>query len=288
VIVGGGAVGRLLAASLLAAGTRGVLLVDPRALQPPDGALAVVDDICRPSPRTLQAIEASDLVVLATPEPVALEAVGVLLPRMRTGGLLVDTLSVKSRFAAALAGRATRAELLGINPMFAPSLGFAGRSVVAVPYAAGQSADAFIDFISAQGSTVVRLSAEQHDRVCAALQVATHAAVLGFGLALQASGHDVATAQQIAPPPHRALLALVARILAADPEVYRDIQAANPFAAEMRARLVEAHHRLGEVVATDDPHQFAAMVAQLRSMFAGAETDYARYCGRLFEVPLRG
>jgi prephenate dehydrogenase len=284
IVGGGGAVGRLLAGGLLASGTRELLLVDPRPAVPPTGATAIEDDIGRPSAATLRALQDSNLVILATPEPVAVHAAALLLPAMKPGSLLVDTLSVKSRFAAAVAGVATQAELLGINPMFAPSLGFTGRSVVAVPYASGPAAEGFMEFIARQGSEVVRLDAEQHDRVCAALQVATHAVILSFGLALQASGYQVSAAEAVAPPPHRTLLALLARILSADPEVYRDIQSANPFAAGMRADLLEALRRLDEIVATDDPHQFAALIEGLRGLFSGADVDYARLCARLFEV----
>ncbi len=62
------------------------------------------DDICNPDHQTLQLIESVDLVILATPEEVAIAGLRALLPRMKPGSLLVDTLSVKSRFAQALEG----------------------------------------------------------------------------------------------------------------------------------------------------------------------------------------
>ena len=168
--------------------------------------------------------------------------------------------------------------------MFAPSLGFAGRSVVAVSYAAGQRAEAFLDFIRGQRSNVVRLSAEEHDRACAALQVAKHAAVLSFGMALRAANYDLAAAARIAPPQHRTLLA---RIVSGDPEVYRDIQVANPFAAGMRAQLVAAHRHLDDVVGDENAESFNRLIVDLRSIFADSDVDYARLCARLFDVDPR-
>jgi 4-amino-4-deoxyprephenate dehydrogenase len=291
VVVGGsGAVGELLVRTLLAGDDAGVVtVVDRRSEAVASGAASRVDDICAPSRETLGCIEAADLVILAVPEPVAVQAIGPLLEHMRPGALLVDTLSVKSRFAAALpALDLGRVEVLGINPMFAPGLGFAGRSVVAVPYAAGMQAEQFLGLIEAEGSEVTRLDAEQHDRVCAALQVATHAAVLTFGMALRAAGYDVAAAEKIAPPPHRTLLALLARILGADSEVYRDIQEANPFAAEMRGRIIAAQHELEAIVATDDPERFRQLFADLQALFPMGCQDYGRLCARLFEVDPRG
>jgi prephenate dehydrogenase len=253
---GCGAVGTLFADALAASGVSTLTLIDnrlPTVVSP--GRTVLQDDARRPSRRTLERVSACDWLLLAVPEPVAIDALPALLPAMTRGALLVDTLSVKSRYARTLAAHATEVELLGVNPMFAPGLGFAGRSVIAVPYHCADRAERFLDFIAAQGSDVVRLDAEAHDRACAALQAATHASVLAFGLALNAAGYDLATMERVMPPPHRTLLALLARIIGADPEVYRDIQVANPFAAAARADLLEAHRRLESIIVSDDPDE---------------------------------
>jgi prephenate dehydrogenase len=292
VVGGGGAVGGLFARLLLEGGAGSVALVDLRAPAcPPPHPVAIEDDVTRPSGATLDRVGSCDLLVLATPEEVALQAVDALLPRMMRGALLVDTLSVKSRIARALGaapGASAGPELLGVNPMFAPGLGFAGRSVIAVAYAGGgPRATAFLDLVARQGAEVTRLSAEEHDRACAALQVATHAAVLTFGMALGASGYDVARAERIMPPPHRTMLALLGRILAGEPEVYRDVQAANPYAAEMRARLRDAHERLDAIVRAGRAEPFGQLVDELRGVFSGAGVDYARLATHLFELGSR-
>ena len=287
VVGGSGAVGALLVERLVAAGVPDLYVVDGRSPRELPHVTWMQDDICNPKHQTLLLLESVDLVILATPEEVAIAGLRAVLPRMKQGSLLVDTLSVKSRFAQALEGIATQAELLGINPMFAPSLGFAGRSVVAVPYAARDRAEAFLGFIHSQGSDVVRLSAEEHDHACAALQVATHAAVLSFGIALRAANYDLTTAARIAPPPHRTLLALLARIVSGDPEVYRDIQVANPFAAGMRAQLAAAHRDLDDVVGEGNAESFNRLIVDLRTIFADSGIDYARLCARLFEVDPR-
>lgn len=285
VIVGGsGAVGTLLANALVASVTKNVCVVDPRPPGAPSRIGAFLEgDITRPSPRILERLGSSDLLILATPESVAIGALSAVLPAMQPGSLVVETLSVKSRFAAALTKSTTEAEVLGINPMFAPSLGFPGRSVVAVPYRAGPRTEAFLAIIDAQGAEITRLDAERHDQICAALQVLTHASILAFGMALDASGHDIASAERIMPPPHRTLLALLARIASADPEVYRDIQSANPYASRARSNLIEALRRLERIIASDDPEPFHRLIAETRAQLASSSTDYAGLCAKMFE-----
>jgi 4-amino-4-deoxyprephenate dehydrogenase len=284
IIGGNGAVGRLLGAALASSDNPELALIDCR-----EGSSAIRGTICitadarQPSAQMREVIAASDLVILATSEDVALDSLPSLLPLLRSEALLVDTLSVKSRIAALLASETVNCELLGINPMFAPDLGFSGRSVIVVPYAAKGRARHFQKLLSTWRATTVSMSAEEHDRACAALQVATHAAILGFAFALKASGYDPATVAAIMPPPHRTLLALTGRILAADPAVYHDIQASNPFAAEMRARLREAQATLEASVAAG-PAQFARDMSGLREMLAHGDVDYAELCARLFEV----
>lgn len=286
IIVGGsGAVGSLFANALARAGIRDLVLLDRRAPVTSSVASAFIEgDIVQPGPEIMRRVRSCDLLVLATPESVAVASLEALLPAMKPGSLLVDTLSVKGRYARALTTMAASAELLGVNPMFAPSLGFAGRSVVAVPYRSSALGDTFLGIIAAQGADVIRLDAESHDQACAALQVVTHASILAFGMALAAGGYDIAAAERIMPPPHRTLLALLARIVAAEPEVYRDIQAANPFAARARANLVDAQRRLERIVACDDPEAFRRLVEELRGIFGDAGTDYAGLCARLFDV----
>lgn len=287
IIGGGGAVGTLLARTLSASGSTELVILDPKGAPHLAGDphfTVLVDDACAPSAATRTRLAGADLVVLATPEAIAVRAIETLLPLLRHGTLLVDTLSVKTPFATAIRESSSSAELLGINPMFAPSLGFAGRSVVAVPYSSGPQAARFLALIEQQGSTIVQLDAEAHDRACAALQAATHAAVLAFGLTLVREGYDLASMEAIAPPPHRALLALLARMLAADPEVYRDIQTENPYAAAVRAELRASLAQLDALASRHDRAGFAAAFDDMRRLFSGHDARYAELCAKLFAM----
>jgi prephenate dehydrogenase len=282
-IVGGaGAVGRLFAALLRETRTP-LLLVDRREPPPEPGVTAIAADILRPGPVLLRELTSCDLVLLATPENIAISAVSGLGSALLGSTLLVDTLSVKSGFAEALAQSGFAGECLGINPMFAPDLGFAGRGVIITPYRDGPAARRFAGLMAERGALLSRMSADEHDRVCAALQVATHAAVLGFGMALRALDYDPGRMEALMPPPHRALLALLARMLAADPAVYHDIQAANPHAALMREQLQKAQQALDQRIA-EGPEAFAATLNSLRGMLATSQVDYAALCARLFAV----
>jgi 4-amino-4-deoxyprephenate dehydrogenase len=278
VVAGGsGAVGALFAEHLARSGVR-VCVVD--RVQPVNGVRFVPGDLTAIDDRVVAELRAADLVLLAVPEPVALNAVGGLAAVLRPGALLADTLSVKSRFVAALRDAGPGVEAVSLNPMFAPALGFAGRPVAAVLVRDGRAARELLGLLEEWGARVVLVPAGEHDRIAGATQALTHAAVLAFGLALAELGSDVSAP---GPPPHATLLALLSRIAGGTPEVYWDVQAANPYAARSRAALAGGLRRIAELVEGADEAGFTAALTEVRGLF-GANLDRHRaVCARVFE-----
>jgi prephenate dehydrogenase len=282
VIAGGsGAVGALFAEHLEKSGMD-VSVVDrvPAA----GGARFVPGDITAVDERTADELGAADLVLLAVPEPVALAAVGPVAAALKPGALLADTLSVKGRIVAALRTGAPGAESVSLNPMFAPALGFPGRPVAAVVVRDGPGARELLGLIESWGSRVVRMAADEHDRVAGATQALTHAAVLAFGLGLADLGVDLATLTEVAPPPHATMLALLARIAGGTREVYWDVQAANPHAARSRRALADGLRRIADLVAGADERGFAIALDELRDLYGGDLGRHRDVCARLFEA----
>ncbi len=265
-LVGGnGAVGRLFAGALAAAGSE--LTILDAAPQPhpelPPAARYVALDATGSSPELRDALAGADCALLALPEAAALAALPHVAAALPAGALLADTLSVKTPFAHAALAIGTPLELLSLNPMFAPSLGFAGHAVLAVELAGGPRSRALLALLRAASRIVATVpDAEAHDRMTAALQVAAHASVLGFALGLAQLDADLDTLLAVAPPPFLTLLALLARIASASPETYADIQRANPYAGQARRALAAAIVQLDDAALEDDPQNTDALVAQ--------------------------
>lgn len=264
-LVGGnGAVGRLFAGALAAGGSTLTVLDAAPAAHPelPVPAAYRALDARRPSAALSDALAAADCALLTLPEAAALEALPHVLAALPAGALLADTLSVKTPFARAALAAGAPVELLSLNPMFAPSLGFAGHAIAAVELAPGPRSRALLALLRDWSRVVVLPDAEAHDRATAGLQVTTHAGVLAFGLALARLDVDLDELLTLAPPPFLAQLALLARIASGAPETYADIQRANPFGAEARAALAAALARLGEAARDPDPARLEALVEQ--------------------------
>lgn len=262
-IIGGeGAAGRLFAGALAAAGSALTLLdlpPRPRPGLPPAAYVAL--DAREPSAELDAALGEADCALLALPEQAALAALPHVLAALPAGALLVDTLSVKTPLAQAALAAGAPVELLSLNPMFAPALGFAGHAVLAVELAPGPRSAALLQLLRARSRAVVTVpDAAAHDRLAAALQVATHASALGFALALRRLDADLDALLPVAPPPFLTLLALVARIADGSPATYADVQRANPFAAETRAALADSLAQLDAAARDPDPQRLEMLI----------------------------
>jgi prephenate dehydrogenase len=278
VVAGGsGAVGSLFAEHLQESGND-VVIVDRNTPGPAHRVTRFVrGDISDPGAEVADVVRTADAVLLSVPEPVALVAVGRLVGTLRPDALIADTLSVKSTVVPALHAAAMiagEAQALSLNPMFAPSLGFAGHPVASVVVRDGQRVRALLDLIEQWGARVVTVTADQHDRVAAAAQALTHAAVIAFGAALTELDVDFADLDRMGPPPHTALLSLLARIASGAPEVYWDVQAANPYAPAARRALSRGVSQLEGVVEDGNCEEFGDLLDRLCGVFGPMRGAY--------------
>ncbi|QCQ91124.1 prephenate dehydrogenase/arogenate dehydrogenase family protein [Rhodococcus sp. SGAir0479] len=281
VVVGGaGAVGGMLA-DLARSGGDSVTVID-RVRPARDESSALQGDVTAPSDAVRAAVATADTVILAVPDDVAAAAIPLLATLARPDALLVETLSVKTHIHRVLREYAPDRPAVGINPMFAPGLGMPGRPVAAVVHRGGPAVDRFLGAVGRWGGRVVTVDAAEHDRVAAATQALTHAAVLAFGLALADAGLGIDTLAATAPPPFTTMLSLLARVGGGAPAVYHDIQAGNPEAASARRALAGALSRLADTVEHGDDHEFATLMADAVRPLGDRQADYGRACAAVF------
>jgi prephenate dehydrogenase len=247
--------------------------------QPPDNDTQTYfqADIACGGPELESAIRRAECVCVCLPEQVTVDIAPRLVTHMRDNALWVDTLSVKTPISRALAESAGRLEILSINPMFAPALGWRGNAVAVVELGkSGEKSRQLKELLRQWGAHLRVVSAQEHDSVTAALQVATHASVIAFGAALSKLGYDVDTALDLAPPPHRVLLALLYRIVSQNPEVYWDIQAYHPNAASVRNEMVAALQFLQTAAGCGDTQSFRQLFQELRTMLLARQEETAQ------------
>ena len=226
--------GRLFARFFRRKGYR-VLVADP-AGAPRGFAKGTLDDAAR-----------VDVVVIAASldqAPAALAAVLARSPR----GLVFDIASLKTPLLALFA-RARKAgiAIASTHPMFGPDTRFSGRDFLVCAAGDTSAARRVARLFAGEGLKIRTMPAAEHDRWAARTMGLAHLVALVSAFALAELGISRDDVDGRATTSFRHLLALVGPILGQDAALTRAIQAANPEAPLVLARLeaeVEAVRRL--------------------------------------------
>jgi chorismate mutase/prephenate dehydrogenase len=244
VVVGGaGRMGRWLVRFLADAGYRTAVL-DPAATVEENAAgTAWLGD--------------ADLVVCATPPRLTAELYRAWCdgpPR----GIVADISSIKTPLIGAIGRlRAAGARVASLHPMFGPATVLLRDTDVVVCDTGDAEATAAVEALFAPTTArVVRLPLDGHDRVMADLLALAHAAAIAFAAALPDAHHPVHSTT------FHALERIAGGAAAESPEVYFEIQAANPHSAAAVARLRDVLDRLADAVARGDATAFAALMQE--------------------------
>ncbi|NEO30225.1 MAG: prephenate dehydrogenase/arogenate dehydrogenase family protein [Symploca sp. SIO3C6] len=218
-------------------------------------------DLSQPDKNALALATEVDLLLICLPESVAFTALEYFVQVMPTNGLVVDTLSVKTPVAQKMANTRTDVQLLSINPMFAPDLGFYKNNVAAIDLRPGLRSASFISLMEKWGANVTVMTASEHDRYTAITQVLTHASIISFGLCLTKLGYETDKVLSVSTPVHRTMLTLFARIASKDPEIYWRIQLDNPYAKQAREALIESLEQLELLTCVNHQQEFCRILS---------------------------
>ncbi|WP_437539512.1 prephenate dehydrogenase dimerization domain-containing protein [Sorangium sp. So ce726] len=285
VVVGAkGSIGAFLATRLSGEGldVTGIDISDAAYVNPTIAFHA--DDITRPSDRTCAALSQARTVVLALSQSVLERALPQVLPHLHPDCLIVETLSIKTPFHDLLDQHRPAQPVLGINPMFSGDLDPRGRPVAAVVHRSGAAIAGFLSLLDRWQLRVVVIEPHEHDRTMATLQSLCHAAILSFGRALCQAGVSASSIAALAPPPFRVLLSLVARMTQNHPDVYWEIQSANPYAGEARQRLQASLQALDAEVSAGERERFHDELHQIKAVLIEQDPRFLQTCRRIFQI----
>lgn len=179
----------------------------------------------------IQAAKRADAVLISVPMDATVEVIKELGPHVREDGLLFDLTSTKSEPVRAMC-IATKADVIGMHPMFGPSIhSMQEQRVVIVP---GRCLERspwpkwLRTILLARGFSLLDSTAEEHDEAMGIVQVLTHFSTEVLGLAMARSGVPVSRTLAFASPVYLIELVMTARHFAQDPALYGAIHLANP------------------------------------------------------------
>jgi chorismate mutase/prephenate dehydrogenase len=214
-------------------------------------------------------VAAAEIVVVAVPMGAAVQVIETVGPMLRADQLLCDINSLKRSVCAAME-TACVGEIVGLHPMFGPTVGTLRRQkVVWCPVRTGVLAAWLKDEFGRMGVELVETTPETHDRMMAVVQVLVHYSTLVMGDALRRTGVDLEQSLAFTSPIYRLELAFVGRLFTQDPDLYAEIEMSNPHGKEVRRCFRDAAAQLAETIETGDRGEFRHAFLQIRDYFHG-------------------
>lgn len=209
--------------------------------------------------------QAADVVVISVPIAQTEAVIREVGPHVRPAALLCDVTSLKAAPMTAMLAH-SRGAVLGLHPMFGPSVhSLQGQRVVVCE---GRGDSAWVRrTLLARGLSLTDATPEAHDRVMAVVQVLTHFKTQVTALTLARLGVPLETSLQFTSPAYLMDLYVEGRHFAQDPELYGPLEMQNPLQAQVTQTFEAAAREVAQLLATGDQDGFRAMFEEVRAFF---------------------
>ena len=236
---------------------------------------------------SLDAVQDAEIVIISVPMAQAEAVAADVGPRLKADALLCDINSLKSGVCGAMSA-AFPGEVLGLHPMFGPSVRSARRQkVVACPVRPGPVGAWLCAEFGRMGAELIETDPETHDTMMAVIQVLVHFSTIARGDALRRIGVPIEQSLRFTSPIYRLELAFIGRLFTQNPDLYAEITMRNPQSARVREAFTAAVAHLDSIVGAGDRDGFRAAFEDTSQFFAGFGPDAMRLSDLVIETLVR-
>lgn len=192
------------------------------------GFTVLISDL-DPEPANKELIEQSQMVIFSTPLHLSEKIILAEAQHFRPDQLVVDLSSLKEKQVRAML--TSRAEVVGLHPMFGPTVSsLNNQSVVFCPArVSNETLQSLKSFFRGLGMQVTEMTPKDHDKMMALVQLAPHLSTLLMADVLWDHDSDAKQFLKICGPAYRFELDRIGRIFAQNGEMYASIITDNPY-----------------------------------------------------------
>ena len=188
--------------------------------------------------------------------------------------ILADITSVKDKPLGAMLA-AHNGPVVGLHPMFGPDAPGMIKQVVVVCHGRDEASYRWLlEQMQTWGATLFEVSAAEHDKAMAFIQVMRHFNTFVYGAHLAGENPNLELLTQLSSPIYRLELAMVGRLFAQSGQLYADIIFNNP---ENFLLLKRFNQRFGEALSILDNGDKAEFIRQFNEIGQWFG-DYAKTC----------
>lgn len=214
-----------------------------------------------------QVVEQSEAVIFSVPIKDTPAVIRSMLPEIREGQLLIDVTSVKQPAVEAMLE--SKAQVLGLHPMFRPEVSFDGQTVVVCPARLTTLSwkTWVVNMLTATRSQIKWSTPAEHDEYMTTVQVIPHLNNLTSALLITEAGVSVSESLAFTSPFYRVMFSLMGRLVSQSPDLYTSIVMENPETLTMLERRIAIEKRLVKMIREKDQKSFEALFRQVNTHF---------------------
>lgn len=236
----------------------------------------------------MQALESSQLVILATPTPITQTMLLRLAREDFKDKLFVEISSVKKPLKTVLRGLKEKGfSILSIHPMFGPGARSPkGRAVLVTPLTRKtRLAEEFLATLRKKGARLIKCSLDEHDKLIALVLILPHFLNAAFVAGLRALDVDLNLLSKAAGPTFRLQLLLAEEIHQENLDNETSMLLDNTYSIKTLKKYTQTSNIIANTIARRNR---AIVLRSLRSgqKFLREDRQFSSVCSRFNEAAL--
>lgn len=217
----------------------------------------------------------ANVVIFSVPVKDTPAVIRSVLPEVRKAQLLMDVTSVKQPAVKAMLE--SKAQVVGLHPMFRPEVPFDGQTIVVCParLTSSEWKTWVVNMLSATKAKLKWSTPAEHDGYMTTVQVIPHLGNLTSALLITEAGISVSESLAFTSPFYRVMFSLMGRLVSQSPDLYTSIVMENPETVHMLERRIEIEQRLLQMIRTKDHASFEELFVKAKRHFGAEVTQEA-------------
>ncbi len=193
----------------------------------------------------------------------------------REDQLWMDVTSIKQTTSAAMLR--SKAQVVGLHPMFRPEVPFDGQTVVVCPVRlnAPEWKTWVVNMLASTKAELKWSTPAEHDKYMTTVQVIPHLGNLATALLITEAGISVGESLSFTSPFYRVMFSLMGRLVSQHPDLYASIVMENPETVEMLEQRIAIERRLVEMIRNKDHAEFEKLFKKAHQHFGQKVTKEA-------------
>jgi prephenate dehydrogenase len=200
-------------------------------------------------------VEKTDVVLFSVPIDVTEEVIESVVDFSKKDQLWMDVTSIKTPAVNAMLE--SKAEVIGMHPMFAPSVKSLKKQTIILCEARVNKWKGWINKLILKNKGKIKLTTpEKHDKMMATIQGLTHFSLISLGYAFKELNIDLNESLEYTSPIYKIRMDMVGRLLNQDPKLYANIEILNPETQKAMRSYINSIMKLYMLVKDKDIDEF--------------------------------